>query len=132
MWIRSWNNRHLIRGAGAESDPRLHPERFFHQILAHFRPGIAFAAAHMRVFLARNLLKRLLSQLNRSVSGMRTKDVLGQRKKARMAMAGDTQVFVVEDSGKLVAIVVDKQRGITRIPLGALATQRTFTSCTQG
>jgi hypothetical protein len=60
---------------------------------------------------------------------MRSMDVLGQRRKARKAVADDTQVFVVEDSGKLVAIVVDKQRGVTRIPLGATAPQQPFTAC---
>ncbi len=62
---------------------------------------------------------------------MRTMNVLGRRLKARKATSGDTQVFVVEDSGELVAVVVDKQRGVVRIPLGATGPRTSFASCSR-
>ncbi len=40
--------------------------------------------------------------------------------KARKASSGGTRVVVVEDAGELVAIVVDKIRGVVRIPIGTI------------
>jgi hypothetical protein len=40
--------------------------------------------------------------------------------KQRKARAGSTKVVVIEDDGELTAIVVDRYRGIVRIPLGTV------------
>ena len=39
---------------------------------------------------------------------------------ARTARCAGTKVTVVEEKGELVAIVVDKTRGVVRIPLGSI------------
>jgi chemotaxis signal transduction protein len=48
--------------------------------------------------------------------------------KKRMAAAGDTQVIVVEERGILTAIVMDKIRGMIRIPIGEVDPARTSCS----
>ena len=40
--------------------------------------------------------------------------------KTRKARSGATRVMVVEEGGMLTAIVVDKVRGVVRIPIGAV------------
>jgi chemotaxis signal transduction protein len=48
--------------------------------------------------------------------------------KRREAASGDTRVIVVEEQGILTAIVVDKIRGMIRIPIGEVDPARTTCS----
>jgi hypothetical protein len=41
-------------------------------------------------------------------------------RKARKARSGKTSVVVIEEAGELTAIVIDKARGVVRIPLGTV------------
>jgi hypothetical protein len=47
--------------------------------------------------------------------------------KARKAQSGKTRVVVIEEQGELTAIVVDKMRGVVRIPLGTVDPPLNFT-----
>ncbi len=46
------------------------------------------------------------------------KSASGSTAKKRKTASGDVQVVVIEEAGELTAIVMDKMRGMVRIPLG--------------
>jgi hypothetical protein len=56
----------------------------------------------------------------RSIRAMRIMKESILARKARKAQSGTTRVMVIEEEGELTAIVVDKMRGVVRIPLGTV------------
>jgi len=67
------------------------------------------------------------TMFNRNVRNiMITKEGMRARK-ARKAQSGKTRVVVIEEEGELTAIIVDKMRGIVRIPLGSVDPPMTYT-----
>jgi chemotaxis signal transduction protein len=64
---------------------------------------------------------------SRSVRDMRIMRESIRARKARRAQSGKTRVVVIEEEGELTAIVVDKMRGVVRIPLGTVDPPLSFT-----
>jgi chemotaxis signal transduction protein len=63
----------------------------------------------------------------RSIRAMRILKESIRARKARKTQSGKTQVLVIEEDGELTAIIVDKMRGVVRIPLGTVDPPLSYT-----
>jgi hypothetical protein len=88
----------------------------------NWRGKLAKNSVHRPLLLAR-LLQVFITGMSEGYILMRTtmmeKNMISARK-ARKARSGKTRVVVIEEAGELTAIVMDKTRGIVRIPLGTV------------